>query len=109
MKPHFWARFSWGGFARNKAKTEFLIEAQNAVVNQRILVRKTVHQLDAVDIDFHGAFTKPLVVRDEFVKNWSKHTTGLSEEEVADLSQARDQIDHYEKVYNIHEYCTEMN
>jgi hypothetical protein len=79
------------------------------VVNKRILVRKTIHQLGAVDIDFHEAFTKPLLVRDEFVKNWDKNIENLSAEEVADLETARDNIAHYEKVYNIFEYCSEIN
>ena len=85
------------------------MEAQNAVVNQRILVRKTCHQFDYFDEDADGAFSRPIYVRDDFVKNWDANINGKSEEEVADLTRAREQIAHYEKVYNIYRYATEIN
>lgn len=85
------------------------MEAQNALINQRILVRKTSHQLDQFDKSADGGFTKPIMVRDAFVKDWDAHTKDLPEEEVADLEKARDQIAHYEKIYKIYDYCTEIN
>lgn len=49
---------------------------------------------------------KPLMVAEEFNKKWSSYTAGLSDEEVADLEQARDTLAHYDKIYNIYEYST---
>lgn len=78
-------------------------------MNQRILVRKTCHQLDKFDGSGDGCFSKPIYARDDFVKNWDANIKGLSGEEVADLERARDQIAHYEKIYNIFKYTTELN
>ena len=86
-----------------------LVEAQNAVVNQRILVRKTCHQLGEFDESSDGAFSKPIYARDDFVKNWDANIKDLSGEEVADLERARDQIAHYEKIYKLYKYATEIN
>jgi hypothetical protein len=41
-----------------------------------------------------------------FTCDWDKKVQGLSEEEVADLEKAKDQLEHYEKIYEIYEYST---
>lgn len=85
------------------------MEAQNAVVNQRILVRKSAYQLNSYDIDTNGGYSKPIFVRDSFCKNWDANLKDLSAEEVADFERAKAQIDHYEKIYNIYAYATKLN
>ena len=65
--------------------------------------------MENFDKDTDGAFTKPIYIRNDFVKNWDANIKNLSEEEVADLQRAKDQIAHYEKIYNIYQYATELN
>ena len=50
-----------------------------------------------------------MLVRDDFCKNWDANIKDLSAEEVADLERARDQLAHYEKIYNLYEYTTQIN
>ena len=45
---------------------------------------------------------------EKFNKQWSSNLSGLSTEEVADLEQARDQIDNYGKIYDIFEYASDV-
>lgn len=65
--------------------------------------------MDLFEYEQDGGFSRPIKERDSFVANWDANIKNLSEEEVADLTKARDQIDHYEKIYNIFEYATEIN
>ena len=76
---------------------------------QRELVQKTLHQLSEYNSETHGGFVKPILARDDFVKNWNANTQGLSAEEIADLEWARDTITHYEKIYNIFEYSSDLS
>ena len=68
-----------------------------------------MHQLGSFDSDADGGFSRPILVRNSYVKNWDSNIKDLSEEEVADLERARDQIAHYEKIYNIYDYATKIN
>ena len=65
--------------------------------------------MDLFEYEQDGAFSRPIKERDSFVANWDANIKDLSEEEVADLTRAREQIDHYEKIYNIYEYASEIN
>jgi len=56
-----------------------------------------------------GEFIKPLLVGKAAKSGWSSMTGGLSAEEVADLEQARDTIDHYDKIYSIFEHSSDLN
>ena len=56
-----------------------------------------------------GAYTKPALDYYTLNKNWSSITSGLSEEEISDLQEAKDTLQNYEKIYSIVEYCSEMH
>jgi hypothetical protein len=42
-------------------------------------------------------------------KYWSFLTKGVSKEEIADLENARTQLQHYEKIYTLMEYGSDLN
>jgi len=94
---------------RNYQRANLLMVASQAEVLQRELVQKSLHQLREYNHESHGAFVKPTLALQAFEKSWGKHVQGLSNEEVADLEQARAVIQHYEKIYNIFEYSTDLN
>lgn len=52
---------------------------------------------------------KPIIESKNYIKAWSKNTSGLSTEEIADLEKARHDLENYEKIYNIFEYATDLN
>ena len=41
--------------------------------------------------------------------NWSKYTSGLASEELADMEQAKAKLENYQKIYEIFEYATSLN
>jgi len=82
--------------------------ASNARVLQRELVQKTVHQIHEYNDEGDGMFLKPLIETKKFTDNWHKQIAGLSTEEVADMEDARAALEHYEKIYGIYEYCSEL-
>ena len=53
-------------------------------------------------------FLKPLMETKKFTDNWAKNIASLSAEEVADMEEARATLEHYEKIYGIYEYCSEL-
>jgi hypothetical protein len=54
-------------------------------------------------------YLEPVTALEKFTSNWDKYTSGLSEEEVADLEQARAKLETYKKIYDIFEYATDLN
>ena len=54
-------------------------------------------------------YLEPVTTLDSFTANWDKNISGLSEEEVADLEQAREKLENYKKIYEIFEYATGLN
>jgi len=46
MRPLFWRRMSLSGFNANYQRQLFLLQASRAEANQRVLVRKSLHQLN---------------------------------------------------------------
>lgn len=48
-------------------------------------------------------------ILESFTAKWDKYTSGLSDEEVADLEEARTKLENYKKIYEIYEYATELN
>ena len=83
-----------------------LVNASKAVVNQRILVRKSIFQLNSFNAQSDCGYLKPIAYLDHF-KKWEKTVAaGLSEEELADIQKSKEQIEHYQKIYDIFEYCT---
>lgn len=85
------------------------MQASRAEANQRVLVRKSLHQLTEHNAETNGMYLEPVITLQKFTAKWASYTAGLSEEELADLSEARAKLEHYKKIYEIFEYCTELN
>ena len=83
--------------------------ASRAEANQRVLVRKSLHQLHEYNLESNGMYLEPITALAKFTANWDKYTAGLSAEEIADLEQARDKLQQYAKIYDIYEYATDLN
>ena len=86
---------------------EFLVTASRAEANQRVLVRKSLHQLHEYNHEQNNLYLEPVVTLDNF--KWDKYTSGLSEEELADMEKAREKLENYKKIYEIYEYATDLN
>ena len=61
------------------------VSASRAEANQRVLVRKTLHQLHEYNLEQNEMYLEPVTTLDKFSKNWDKYTKGLSEEEMVDM------------------------
>lgn len=81
--------------------------ASRAEANQRVLVRKSIHQLPEYNHHQNGLYLEPVTVLANF--DWNKYTSGLSEEELADMVQAREKLENYKKIYEIFEYASDLN
>ena len=42
-------------------------------------------------------------------KNWGWLTTGMTEPEIVDFEKAKETLEHYEKIYSIVEYASDLN
>ena len=85
------------------------VQASRAEGNQRVLVRKSIHQLGEYNAEQDGMYLEPVTTLDSFNANWAKYTSGLSAEELADLEQARTKLERYKQIYEIFEYASELN
>jgi len=85
------------------------VQASRTEANQRVLVRKSLHQLHEYNTEQDNTYLDPVAALIKFEKKWSKYTSGISEEELADLEQAREKLRTYEKIYSIFEYATDLN
>ena len=81
--------------------------ASRAEANQRVLVRKSIHQLPEYNHHQNGLYLEPVTVLAKF--DWNKYTSGLSEEELADMVQAKEKLENYKKIYEIFEYASDLN
>ena len=86
-----------------------IVQASRAEANQRVLVRKSLHQLGEYNNEQFGLYLQPVTALAAFTKNWDKNIEGLSAEEVADLEDARAKLENYGKIYDIFEYASELN
>ena len=86
-----------------------IVQASRAEANQRVLVRKSMHQLVEYNAESNNMYLEPVSVLDAANAKWSKMTSGLSEEELADMEAARAKLEHYKKIYGIYEYASELN
>lgn len=59
--------------------------------------------------DAEGAFTRPTLDLYLCNKYWNFLTKDLSREEVADLEKAKNQLAHYEKLYTLMEYGSDIS
>jgi hypothetical protein len=85
------------------------VHASRAEANQRVLVRKSLHQLNEYNADQDNTYLEHVSVLAKFDKNWERYTNGVCKDELADLEKARDKLRNYEKIYSIFEYATELN
>lgn len=68
-----------------------------------------MHQLSEYNEEQDYTYLEPVTTLARFEKNWDKYTSGLSQEELADLEEAREKLRNYQKIYSIFEYATELN
>jgi hypothetical protein len=54
-------------------------------------------------------YTKPVVDLRLAIKNWNYLTKGMSNAELKDFEQARDQLEQYDKLYTLIEYCSKLH
>ena len=83
--------------------------ASRAEANERVLVRKSIHQLNEYNLESNNMYLEPVTTLEKFTANWDKNISGLSEEEVADLETARAKLENYKKIYEIFEYASGLN
>ena len=77
---------------------------------QRDLVQKTMTQLyEYNNENALGAYTKPTLDLHYVKKNWGWLTTGMSQPELVDFEKAKEQLEHYEKIFSIVEYASDLN
>lgn len=57
----------------------------------------------------NGEYITPLLALKKLEGSWNSLTQGLSPEELADMDQARNRLRHYESIYEIFEYCEDLN
>jgi len=90
-----------------KPSTFLLVQASRAEANQRVLIRKSIHQLGEYNHEQFGLYLQPVTMLANF--NWSKYTAGLSAEELNDMESAKAKLENYKKIYEIFEYASELN
>lgn len=95
MRPLFWKRMFFTPLNANYQRQNFFLMASRAEANQRVLVRKSLHQLHEYNIEQNGLYLEPVTALAEFTKNWDKYTANLSVEEVEDLVKAKDKLVNY--------------
>ncbi len=59
--------------------------------------------------ELDGVYTRPTLDLYLCNKYWNFLTAGMSKEEVQDLENARSQLQHYEKLYSLMEYGSDLN
>jgi len=74
-------------------------------IMQRTMTQFNDHNCEEND----GVFTRPTLDLYLLNKYWSFLTKGVSKEEIADLENARSQLQHYEKIYTLMEYGSDLN
>ncbi len=96
------------GTMANIRRQNYLHNASKAMILQRELVQRTMHQLREIN-EPHAQFLEPIITASKFNKNWNTNTSGLSHEEFQDLQNARKTLDNYEKIYSLFEYATDLH
>ena len=77
---------------------------------QRDLVQQTLTQLYEYNNEYaKAAYTKPTLDLHYVKKNWGWLTANMSQPELVDFEKVRDQLDHYEKIFSIVEYASDLN
>ncbi len=111
MKPHYYQRISPKNLVRNWLKQNILWAASRATTLQHEMVQRSMSQFhEANHEELDGLFTRPTLDLYLCNKYWGFITGGdISREEVQDLEEAKQNLQHYEKVYSIMEYGSDLN
>ena len=110
MKPHFYKKISPKQIIRSQLRQNILWSASRANAYQHEIVQRSMHQFaDHNHEELDGMFTRPTLDLYLCNKYWNFITADLSQEEVADFEKARAQLAHYEKLYSIMEYGSDLN
>ena len=73
-------------------------------------MQKTATQLYDYNHDENeAAYTKPVVDLGLARKYWGYLTKGMTQNELADFEAARDQLEHYDKLYTLIEYVSKLH
>ena len=110
MKPYFYNRISPKTIIRNMLRQNILWAATRSTALSHEIVQRSMNQLSEHNHEeLDSVFTRPTL--DAYLSNryWNFITVGLSTEEVADLEIARGQLQHYEKLYSLMEYGSDLN
>lgn len=110
MKPHFYKKISIKQILRSQLRQNILWSASRASAWQHDIVQRSMHQFaDHNHEELDGMFTRPTLDLYLCNKYWGFITADLSAEEVADLEKAKAQLAHYEKLYALMEYGSDLN
>ena len=86
-----------------------VVAATKSRVLGRELVQKTVYSLEEINDETCSSYAQPIQAFESGLKNWSKLSADLSEEELRDLEHAKAALENYKNVYEIFEYSSELN
>ena len=110
MKPHFYSRISPKNLLRSTLRQNILWAASRANSFQHEIVQRSMSQLNEHNHEeLDSLYTRPTLDLYLCNKYWNFITHDLSKEEVADLEKARTQLAHYEKLYSLMEYGSDLN
>jgi len=94
---------------KNYKRAHFLSAGAQAAVMQRDLVQWNLTQMREHNIETSGAYLEPLLALRKGMGSWNSMVSGMSAEEVADMEAAKGNLEHYQTIYEIFEYCEELN
>lgn len=112
MKPHYYKKIAPKQILRNWLRQNILWSASRATALQHELVQRSMSQLNEHNHEeLDSIYTRPTLDFYLCNKYW-KFITGdadISKEQISDLEKARDQLAHYEKLYALMEYGSDLN
>ena len=96
--------------ARNSLKNNYLLSASKAGALKEDMVQRTLNQFQEYnDEELFAGYTRPTLDLHIGQKFWGFMTKGMNENELADMHRAREQLEDYEKLYNLMEYMDQLN
>lgn len=111
MRPHFYRRVGPRQLVRSMLRQNILWSASRATALSHELVQRSTAQLNDHNHEEMGSmFTRPTLDLYLCNKYWGFITADeLSREELADLEAAKGQLEHYERIYALMEYCSDLS
>jgi hypothetical protein len=84
--------------------------ASRSAALQHELVQRSMHQFaEHNHEELSSLYTRPTLDLYLCNKYWNFITSDLSTEEITDLEKAKSQLQHYEKLYTLMEYGSDLN